>query len=287
MTLLKLHEQIQRGSLDFPLDYHYVDRYHSRYEMPYHWHNEHEILHVLSGTFHLQMEEKESVLHEGDILFVAPGKLHGGVPENCVYECVVFDMRLLLKCTDECRKWIWDVLHRQVCVNPIFLKGDSITQQTLLPMFDALRSQSAGASLITLGCLYLFLGMIYKNGAYSRFSADIPLQNKRPVQMKTVFEKIEKEYAEPLTLSDLAATVHMSPKYFCRIFKEATHCTPMNYLNYYRIELACHAMAVTRKNVTEIAFEVGFSDVNYFIRTFKKIKGVTPKRYMKMLNAKL
>ena len=61
----------------------------------------------------------------------------------------------------------------------------------------------------------------------------------------------------------------------------------MNYLNYYRIELACHAMAVTRKNVTEIAFEVGFSDVNYFIRTFKKIKGVTPKRYMKMLNAKL
>ena len=45
-------------------------------------------------------------------------------------------------------------------------------------------------------------------------------------------------------------------------------------------------MAVTSKNVTEIAFEVGFSDVNYFIRTFKKIKGVTPKRYMKMLNAK-
>ena len=153
-------------------------------------------------------------------------------------------------------------------------------------MFDALRTQCSGWELITLGSLYQFLGECFKIGTYQPIKAQSFRENKRILQLKTVFELIENEYASPLTLEQLAASVHMSPKYFCRFFKAATHRTPIDYLNYYRIEAACSEMASTVKNITEVAFDAGFSNCSYFIRTFRKYKGITPGQYMAAVRKK-
>ena len=71
----------------------------------------------------------------------------------------------------------------------------------------------------------------------------------------------------------------MTPKYFCRFFKQAVHRSPMDYLNFYRIEMACYALVATDCNVTEAALDAGFNDPGYFIRTFKHFKGETPGHY--------
>lgn len=284
MQTFKLQEQFRRGSADFPLEYYYVDAAHPRYHMPYHWHHEHEMLHVLSGSFELNLEGQDILLRTGDVAFVAPGRLHGGLPLNCVYECVVFDMGLLLKCDDAGRKLIWNVLNRRVSIDPIFLAGSDMAAQTLVPMFQALRTGSVGATLMTLGCLYMFLGKVYRAGAYRQDAGEEGDENKRTAVLAAVFEKIERDYARPLSLRDLAAAAHLSPKYFCRLFKEVTHSTPIGYLLSYRIETACAMLASTDKNVTQIALDIGFSDVNYFIRAFKKQKGVTPKKYMQLMS---
>ena len=101
--------------------------------------------------------------------------------------------------------------------------------------------------------------------------------------LKRVFEMIETEYASRLTLNDLASAVHMTPKYFCRFFREAVHRTPIDYLNYYRIEAACSEIALTDKTLTEIALDCGFGTLNYFIRQFRRYKGVTPGQYQASL----
>ena len=94
-----------------------------------------------------------------------------------------------------------------------------------------------------------------------------------------VLEFIEKNYANPITLQELSASVSMSPKYFCRFFSEMTHQTPVDYLNRQRIEEACLQLAATDDSITEIAYRNGFNDLSYFIRTFKKYKGMTPGKY--------
>ncbi len=99
--------------------------------------------------------------------------------------------------------------------------------------------------------------------------------------MKQVVEFIEKNYASPLTLSQLSESVSMSPKYFCRFFSEMTHQTPMDYLNRQRIEQACYELSTTGDSITDIAYRNGFNDLSYFIRTFKKYKGTTPGKYNK------
>ena len=103
------------------------------------------------------------------------------------------------------------------------------------------------------------------------------------LKLKKVFEIIEKRYAYPLPLATLAAAVGLTPKYLCRFFREATHRTPTDYVAYYRVEMACYALAATDHSVTEIALDSGFADLNYFIRCFRKYKGVTPGAYRKVL----
>lgn len=282
---LRYHESKQRGSLDFPLDYHYVDERHARYEMPYHWHEEFEILQVRSGEFRLTLDDTVHRLRAGDVAFIPAGCLHGGEPLLCTYECIVFDMRLLLKSNDHCKEQVGDVLHGRIAVKPHFTCGDKVIRHTIPPLFDALREQSPGYALITLGCLFQFLGEVYKYGSYTQARSPQSAEGKKTLQLKKVFELIEEGYAENLTLHQLAGAVHMTPKYFCRFFKEATHRTPMDYLAYYRVEMACYQMAATDKNVTQIAMDTGYASLNYFIRTFKQHKGVTPGQYMKAMRS--
>ena len=283
MNTLHYHESKQRGSPDFPLDYHYVTESHSRYEMPYHWHEEVEILHVLQGAFQLSIGGDIHTLRAGDVAFIASGLLHGGTPEDCVYECVVFDMRLLLKSNDHCKQYISEVLDGRVEITPHLPAGNSVTRHTVRPMFDALRSRCDGYALITLGCLFQFVGEVYKFGEYKRRELPRGVENRKMLKLKKVFELIESRYANPPTLAQLSASVGMTPKYFCRFFKDATHRTPADYIAYYRVEMACYAFAATDQNVTEIALDMGFADLNYFIRCFKKYKGVTPGRYRQTL----
>lgn len=283
MNTLQYHESKQRGSPDFPLDYHFVDEQHNRYEMPYHWHEEVEILHVLKGRFRLSIGEELHTLQTDDVAYIASGLLHGGTPEDCAYECVVFDMRLLLKSNDHCKQYIGEVMEGDVEIMPHLTAGNRVTKHTILPMFDALRVQCDGYALITLGCLFQFVGEVYRFGAYQRRAQLRGADNRKMLKLKKVFELIESRYDNPPTLAQLSAAVGMTSKYFCRFFKEATHRTPADYIAYYRVEMACYIFAATDKNVTEVALDMGFDDVNYFIRCFKKFKDITPGQYRSTL----
>ena len=53
MRYLAIHEHAVRGTFDFPIQLYYVDKTHPRYEMPFHWHMEHELILVLQGTLRL------------------------------------------------------------------------------------------------------------------------------------------------------------------------------------------------------------------------------------------
>ena len=284
VTLLRYHESKQRGSLDFPLDYHYLDESHPRYQMPYHWHEEYEILHVRSGEFVLTLDGETISLHSGDVAFISAEQLHGGRPHDCIYECIVFDMRLLLKCNDHCKNQISDIRHHRISLQAYYPANDRIIRHTIPPMFNALHDQCPGYELITLGCLFQFLGEVYKHGAFEASPCE-QNEGQRILQLKQVFELIETSYASSLTLGDMAGSVHMTPKYFCRFFKATTHRTPVDYLNYFRIEEACNEIAATDRNLTEIALNVGFSNLNYFIRQFKKYKGITPGQYLSRIRS--
>lgn len=98
---------------------------------------------------------------------------------------------------------------------------------------------------------------------------------------KKVLTKIRNDYSKPLTLDDLAEEAQLNKQYFCRAFRQATGKTPIDYLNYYRIECAAEQLSLSYVSITEIALSCGFNDLSYFNRLFKRSKGVTPSNYRK------
>ena len=82
-----------------------------------------------------------------------------------------------------------------------------------------------------------------------------------------------------ITLDDVACHVGMNRTSFCIFFKKATGKTFVTYLNEYRIELACRLLKQRKASVAEICYQVGFNNVPYFNRVFKKMKGVSPGGY--------
>lgn len=127
----------------------------------------------------------------------------------------------------------------------------------------------------------LFSHILEFNLYYENAEA-LPHKAHRIESLKPVFEFIEQDCTQQITLNSLAKIAEMNPNYFCRLFKEITMQTPIEYVMHYRIEKAAIMLSSYNMSNIEIALECGFNDYSYFIRTFKKIKGITPKQYQLM-----
>jgi AraC-like DNA-binding protein len=90
---------------------------------------------------------------------------------------------------------------------------------------------------------------------------------------------LETNYTEPIDLDELARRAHMSGRAFIRAFRAAMGSPPIAYLIQLRINRAADMLRRSPQSITDIAFNVGFSDSNYFTRQFHKIVGVSPRAY--------
>lgn len=101
------------------------------------------------------------------------------------------------------------------------------------------------------------------------------------LRVAKVIGSIEDEFSKPWKVEDFAAMAHMSRANFMRVFRTATGETPINYLLNRRIHKSMTLLTNTKLTVSDIAFEVGFNDSNYFTRQFKSLQGVSPLTYRK------
>lgn len=100
-------------------------------------------------------------------------------------------------------------------------------------------------------------------------------------QLNAAIRFLENNYAEPITLKQLAQCANMSIPVFCRTFKKVKQCSPIRYLLEYRIDIARQLLISSQLPLTEIAEKTGFRDTNYFIRQFSAIVGTPPVSFRK------
>ncbi|MGN1418757.1 MAG: helix-turn-helix domain-containing protein [Acutalibacteraceae bacterium] len=278
MSNCAFHEQRVRGTVDFPIEFHHVDRSHPRYQMPFHWHIDYELLRVLSGELVLSLNTNTIKLCAGDVILIQDGVVHGGTPFDCVYECIDFDLNSFPLSGTVCKKELDDLQNHRVTLCKTFpAESEEVTVSNRL--FQTLESPQKGYEFTALGLIFELIGLILRNHRYSDADESKSRNSKRVRQLKNALRLIREKYNTLLTLEDLSAAAGMSPKYFCRFFVEMTGRTPIDYLNYYRVECACEQLLYSDESVTEIALSCGFNDLSYFVKTFKKYKGITPGKF--------
>lgn len=279
MKFADYQENRPRGTYAFPIEFHHVDESHPQYYMPIHWHMEYELIRILEGSFRMSLDEREFTASSGDTVFLKAGTVHTGIPDHCVYECAVFDLPALIRSNPVCHREIQMILDNSITVFDHFTAQNVPLHQTVWQLFEALSSRSEGYTLLTLGAMYQFFGVLFTYHLYASASMQTPRANKRIAHLKRVLEYIDAHYDSTITLEELSEIACMSPKYFCRYFQELTHRSPIEYVNYYRIEEACKLLLNSDLSVTDISLSCGFNDPSYFIKMFKRYKGTTPKHF--------
>ena len=275
------NEDRLRGTYEFPFEFHHITSGHPRYVMSYHWHVEYEVIRILEGSLLVTLDKKNIQANAGDVIFIHSGILHSGIPDHCVYQCIVFDMNHFLSLNAAGNAYIPRIIHQDIMIFHHFSGKQPEILQCINSLFDAMEQKNEGYEMIVLGQFYHFFGLVFGNHYYLESTLQTRKDYKRILQLKNVVKFIEKNYTRPLTLQELSESVSMSPKYFCRFFSEMTHQTPMDYLNRQRIAKACIQLDTTDDSITDVAYSNGFNDLSYFIRTFKKYKGTTPGKYKK------
>jgi len=99
-----------------------------------------------------------------------------------------------------------------------------------------------------------------------------------------VINHIHTHYASKLSIDELAKLSHLSESQLTRRFRKLFGVSPHEYIMRVRVDAARTLLEETRRTISDIALEVGFTDHSHFIRTFKQIRGITPTAYRKKHN---
>lgn len=283
MHYFSYNENKHHGTTDFPVAYYYVDQAHPQYNMPFHWHKEWEIIHILQGSLSLSVDGQEYNAQKGDVLILREGALHGGAPQHCVYECLNFDLDTLYSNVRSVRDYLRPFFRNKFFPTTYFPSYFPEIYAIIDGLLFPFRSDKDEGlcRLLTLGNISRLFAVLLENRFYYENSGETSDVVSKITQLKPVLEYVEAHFSEPLTLDELSKIIGMNPKYFCRFFNSITQQTPMNYVNYYRIEQAANLLSNTNMSVTEVGLECGFNDTGHFVKTFKKHKNITPKQYQK------
>ena len=264
------------GSSDFPFEYYLVDKNHPHYVMPLHWHTNFEVIHVISGKLLLYLDNVEYKLETGDVAFVGCGAMHRAEPENCVYECAVFDLSIISGYNaTKIFEYIGPIISQNAETDAICAPANRYA----IRLFEVATQEEEFYELEIAATISALFCELYRSGAIRNVNAESKRISHRRSVMAQLIGEIEKNYSQKITLASLAASVQINEKYLCRFFKEFTGVTPIDYINRIRVDKACYQLAVNKTNVTEAAYECGFNELSYFSQCFRQYKGISPGAY--------
>lgn len=257
---------------------------------PMHWHDEMEIIKIVKGKFIVNINLKEYVIEEGDIVILKPCTLHSFKQyndEKMISKTMMFDLSMLNNnVTDACSiKYFTPFIDNKVSY-PSIIKPDNKGYESIRESIDKLflcyeeKNQFFELKLKSylFELFYIFFEECFEIHKYSTKIKDDTTDN-----IKTVLEYIKLNYEKNITIKDLASVINFSEHYFMKFFKKYMGITCIDYINDYKLNIATNLLETTDIQVMEIANKVGISNVSYFNRIFKKKFNLTPKEYRKNL----
>ncbi|UJF34795.1 AraC family transcriptional regulator [Paenibacillus hexagrammi] len=126
------------------------------------------------------------------------------------------------------------------------------------------------------GLLYLMLSELVESGPVEPNS---PKSVRSEVYVEKVLDLIEVNYAQKITMEDIAHAIGLNRSYLCSLFKQRMNTSIQDYLIRCRINKACEMMGNAELSIGDISRSVGYNDPLLFSKMFKKVKGLSPKHY--------
>ena len=283
MNINNFPTPIREKSLDFPCNYYYHDKTSHFFIVPFHYHPEQQFVRVLKGSINIIANANNLTLNEGDCALITSNTVHCCQPctEDTVFDALTFNLRELFDLSSSHFNLVKMLVTHQVEVKGIFTKEcDPEIVSLFTELFTLAQSTKFGDTLILVGKMLEIFGKAVKETDCKMLERDEANRLYRYLsKTNAIFRFIFDHYKTEITLTDMAACVELSEKYFCKFFKELTDYRPMEYLNKFRVDVAAISLTTTNNTINEVARDSGFKDPCYFTKLFKRFKGQSPREF--------
>lgn len=250
-----------------------------------HSHPFHEIFYLSSGECTAFIDHNIYKFHKGDMVIVPAGTLHKTTYDgNGIHERTVISFR------DNVTEWISSVIGSDIvheCMQPGVITIPEKRRDYVASILDKLLFEnddpdSLSPGFIRVGLVELILFIFRCHKYEENVFKEIDVDNRT---MQEIATYIYTHYAEPLSLDEIADEFNLSRSYLSKKFKQSTGFGFKEYIINVRIQNACYLLLNSNKSITEIAFECGFNDSNYFGDAFRRVKGISPNKYRRSKEA--
>lgn len=257
-----------------------------------HWHYFTEMVYLVSGTLYAEVEGRQHTMNPGDLIIFRPKQIHAfldypvkdAVDEPIYFYVIKFDDMILSNTTPGSPK-LPKLLNAENQKNPPsnLLLAEDLKYDAVKLFFEnaiwEVNHKEFGYDIKVASTISLIITSVFriwfKHGfkfnektAFNRFSA----------KDFSVLEYIDSHSSENINIEELASNCGMCYSNFAKQFKNQYGKTCKEYIEFVRICKADTLLLYTDKTLDYISQETGFTDASHFIRTYKKIRGITPKQ---------
>ena len=252
---------------------------------PDHWHDAVELIAVVSGHMNYNVNGVISHLFAGQGIIVNAGQMHFGYSDQhseCEFICVLLHPVALCSIPSFEQDFIEPVVSNSkapyICSSPEIVWQKNIYER-IISIYQSRERKTAPLQILAeFSAIWLLL--------FEHMPPDNkknPRQNRELSVIKTMVQFVQKNYAEKITLSDIANSGAVGESKCYKLFLKYFSQSPNVYLTQYRLNKSIDLLRTTDMPIIEIALSVGFSGASYYSETFRKWMNKSPSEFRKDL----
>lgn len=287
---LKVH-----GNLEFPVMVYPVTLSQMYLKLiRWHWHPEIEMIYMLEGKVEALVDEESIILTPDQGIFINQNVLHSFCcieGHEAVFFSVVFHPALIFGYGSASLsvKYLSPISENPNMKYVLLNDDDPYTAPLIESMKQVRTYYSEGEYGYELACKAAICQLWNQLLKIPCDTSNMVIKSKRIIndeqRIKDAILYIEKHFADPITLDDIAGSIHISKSECCRCFQRVLRQTPFEYLLKYRIFHAAKLIQHQDPNassISNLAITVGFGNISYFNKVFKRYLHITPTEYKRI-----
>lgn len=251
----------------------------------WHYHPEYEIVFVKKGSGKLHIGEHLTNYEQGELVFIGPDLPHTGFGYGVIgeHEEIVVQLRKDFLGEDFLQKPEMQHIRELFEIAKQGLSFHGKAQKLVANKLQKMLQLSHFERLVELLNIFQILATTKEYSVLNSDSVRFDFSHKDEDRINKVYEYVEHNYKQSIDIQAVADIANLTIPSFCRYFKKISHITYTDFVNEYRINQACRLL-FENMPIADICFEVGFNNISHFNKTFKQLKGKSPRDYKIEMN---
>lgn len=244
-----------------------------------------ELSYIIKGSGTRILGDKIETFSSGEVILIPPNMPHcwkfnhfdhdlEGKIENIT---IIFPHTLLtglLQSLPETKQYL-----EPITILKTALSFEGHTLEAIQELMFKMRLQDDFEQLQSLLCIFRKIGLTQE----AQVVSSTKIKNSHDSRLEEISRYIIHNYQKKITLDEMARFTGMNRSSFCTFFKKEKGTTFFHELNTYRLQCACLQLKETDESVADIGYNVGFNDIPYFNRIFRRRYKLSPGEYRKKI----